>query len=188
MDGTPELLAFNMPPLTVETSPTVLAALENNSRLIVVVAGHVDVDHAGVVLAPDWSIWRAVAVPARMLSLEASDQTIPPLDATKLLFVPPFASANPANVSVMAGMVRTDEPSAPVAGCSVIEPVVRFLNPSVPTTLPATPRMGVDVATGRDVPGPAPGLPSTVPGFIGVVPPGGINTGPGKPPAIDPQN
>jgi hypothetical protein len=59
-------LAFKIPPLTVDISPTTFAALENKIRLMVDVAGQVVVDHAGVDVAPDCSICRAVAVPDKI--------------------------------------------------------------------------------------------------------------------------
>src|SRR5882724_6647851 len=104
MPGTPELEAFSMPPLAVNTSPMTFDELENNSRLIVDVAGHVVVDHAGVAVAPDWSICRAVAVPAKIWSCVVFDQTMPPLLAVRLALVPPKLSAN--------GVVRATTPAA----------------------------------------------------------------------------
>jgi len=45
---------------------TVLSVPEVSRPPATVVAGHVAVDHAGVAVAPDCSIWRAVAVPANI--------------------------------------------------------------------------------------------------------------------------
>jgi len=65
----------------------------------------------------------AVAVPERMLSFEASDQTIPPLDAVSELLVPPWLSGTlPDNVELAKSKVKPD----PVA------PAVRVPVPVIP--------------------------------------------------------
>jgi hypothetical protein len=66
MEGMPVVPVIKTPLFPVARPATVLAELEYKIWFIDVVAGHVDVDHAGVVLAPDCSIWRAVAVPERI--------------------------------------------------------------------------------------------------------------------------
>src|ERR1700743_966930 len=53
----------------VADAVTVLSDPETSSPPAIVVAGEVAVDHAGGAVAPDWSIWRAVAVPARIARL-----------------------------------------------------------------------------------------------------------------------
>ena len=55
-DGTPPALVTNTEELAVVKPATVLAALLYKIWLAVVVAGHVAVDQAGVVLEPDCSI------------------------------------------------------------------------------------------------------------------------------------
>ena len=64
------------------------------------------------------------------------------------MFVNACDAANTAIVSVAAGNVRTADPSAPVVGCNVIDPVVRLANASVPSVEPATPNVGVAVKAG----------------------------------------
>lgn len=53
-----------------------------------------DVDQAGVVLAPDCNIWPAVAVPARTANVEAFEYTMPPLLAVREAAVPPRVKPN----------------------------------------------------------------------------------------------
>ena len=65
-EGIPPLSVTNTLLFAVVISPTTFADDEYKMRLTLVVAGHVAVDQAGVVLEPDCSIWRAVAVPERM--------------------------------------------------------------------------------------------------------------------------
>src|SRR5258708_30172700 len=111
---------------------------------------------------------------------------MPPFDAVRVAFVPPLARALPAKVYVIDGSDRTAEPNAPVTGWMVIVPLVRFPNPTEPTEVPGIPRIGATVAIGRALL--VVGFPRTVLPPIDVVPPGGIRTAPGKPPAMEPQN
>ncbi len=69
--GTPLASVRNTALLAVVISPMTDVAELYKIRLTVVVAGHVVVDHAGVVLAPDCSICLAVAVPARIAKAAA---------------------------------------------------------------------------------------------------------------------
>src|ERR1051325_5462802 len=73
MDGTPAPEVIRTPLLAVANPAMVLFEEEYNNWLAVVVAGYVAVDQAGVVDAPESKTWLAVAVPERMLSLEASE-------------------------------------------------------------------------------------------------------------------
>ena len=55
------------------------------------------------------------------------------------LFVRVCVDEIPENVSVPAGTVHTADPSAPVVGCIVIDPLVAFKSAMEPTVEPATP-------------------------------------------------
>jgi hypothetical protein len=90
--GTPEAFVVKTELLAVASPASVLADEAYTRSLAVIVVGKTVVDHAGVALDPLTKTCPAVAVPANTLSLEASDQTIPPLDAVKEpLLVPPLA-------------------------------------------------------------------------------------------------
>ncbi len=51
-----------------------------------------------------------------------------------------------------AGNDATDDPSAPVTGCSATEPDVRLKRVRVPKVVPAVPSDGVAVAAGGEPP------------------------------------
>jgi hypothetical protein len=91
IDGIPPASVIRVPLLPVARADITFAELAYNKVLTAFVVGYVLVDHTGVAEAPDSNNWLAVAVPARIFNLEASDQTTPPALADKLLLVPPTA-------------------------------------------------------------------------------------------------
>jgi hypothetical protein len=85
-----------------------------------------------------------------IVTLELASELLPMLDSVfddpeMVLFVNVSVVARATSVSVAAGIVRTLDPKAPVVGWSVIEPDVALLKAIVPTTEPATPKLGVAV-------------------------------------------
>ena len=90
----------------------------------------VEVDQVGVALAPDKSIFEAVAVPAKIAPAVAVDQKIPPLLAVSEALVPPLARfSSPLEVMVAPEAVF----SKPVLPPLIVK--------EVPTMLPESPDM-----------------------------------------------